>query len=348
MNSIRYPKPLKKGDRVGVCAPSSGVQESMHQIINQSRMMLEKRGYIVAEGETIWTNEKLVSAPAATRTAELMSLFQDESIRAIIPPWGGEFLMEILPHVDWDVLRSIEPKWFMGYSDSSTFAFVYTLLTGYASAHGPNYFEMSATEWDETTTRWTDVLGTSCGESVTQYSSKYYQSSWDGVFRNMQQGFNLDTATEWKCLTSTEGEENEVRFSGRLLGGCMDTLSILIGTPYAPVTDFINNYCKDSGVIWFLESAEMKSTDIYRHLWQMRMNGWFENTNGILFGRPSGYSEPGGFTLTDALSGLADLGIPILYDTDIGHIPPQITLVNGAYSTVSWRNGKGTVKMSFI
>lgn len=35
-----------------------------------------------------------------------------------------------------------------------------------------------------------------------------------------------------------------------------------------------------------------------------------------------------------------ELQIPIIYDIDCGHLPPQITFVNGEYAEVESENGK--------
>jgi muramoyltetrapeptide carboxypeptidase len=92
----------------------------------------------------------------------------------------------------------------------------------------------------------------------------------------------------------------------------------------------------------------MNASDIYRHLWQMKHCGWFENTNGILLGRAAGYSSSKNFELIDALTSIfSEMNIPVIYDVDIGHVPPQITLVNGAFANVAYNDHKGTVTMSF-
>ena len=38
----------------------------------------------------------------------------------------------------------------------------------------------------------------------------------------------------------------------------------------------------------------------------------------------------------------------IIYDVDIGHIPPQITCINGAYGEFEYINGKGILKQKYI
>lgn len=341
---IRYPEPLKPGDAIAVTAPSSGVAEALHERLELSRAALEKRGFTVIEGQALRSDDKCVSASAAVRAEELQRFLADERIGAIIPPWGGEFLMELLPLIDWDRLRHLPPKWVLGYSDISTFTFAYTLLTGHASAHGTNYIDMSGDPPDPVTSMWMEVLGTRTGESVRQVSSERYQSAWDFT----TPGFRLDTPTRWKALGHEQNEGYESRITGRLIGGGLDTLSILLGTPYAPVERFAAEAAADTGLVWYLESCEMDAADLYRHLWQMKACGCFGNTNGVLIGRPASYKPKENFGLTDALHRVFDdLGIPVLYDVDIGHVPPQLTLVNGAYAEIDYRNGTGGVVMTY-
>jgi len=144
----------------------------------------------------------------------------------------------------------------------------------------------------------------------------------------------------WKALDG----KNRHTFEGRMIGGCLDVLCKLFGTKFAPVPAFLEKY-KDDGFIWTLESAEMNAADIYRTLWQMRECGWFRFCNGILFGRPDGYSDAHDFTLTDALnSGLGCLNVPVIYDADIGHIPPQIQIINGSLGKIDFNDGEATIR----
>jgi muramoyltetrapeptide carboxypeptidase LdcA involved in peptidoglycan recycling len=77
----------------------------------------------------------------------------------------------------------------------------------------------------------------------------------------------------------------------------------------------------------------------------MRECGWFRYCSGIIFGRPDGYKDTQDFALTDALrQGLDGLNVPIIYDADIGHIPPQIQIVNGSMGEVEFADGKATVR----
>ncbi|WP_373231034.1 S66 peptidase family protein [Cohnella sp.] len=335
MEKIIYPAALSKGDYIAVTAPSSGVEEGLHNLLMKSKVNLEKLGFTIIEGHTIWTNDKCVSASKEARVDELERYLVEDNIKAVVPPWGGEFLMEILPLIDWALLRNQPPKWILGYSDISTFTFAYTLLTGHATAHGPNYVDIGSEQIDSVTSQWLDVLSTGSNGFIKQYSSMFYRSSWETA---------PDTPTKWKTLGRNSGD---TRFSGRLIGGCLDTLSILVGTPYAPIEHFSSTYCQDEGIVWFLESCEMNAADIYRHLWQMKVCGWFNNTNGVLIGRAAGYLPRKNFELIDALEGVFGvMDIPVIYEVDIGHVPPQVTLINGAQAEIICRDGKGEITLT--
>ncbi|SFK67235.1 Muramoyltetrapeptide carboxypeptidase LdcA (peptidoglycan recycling) [Paenibacillus sp. 1_12] len=343
--SITYPKALVKGDLIAITAPSSGVSEHLHDLLKQAKCAVEEFGYSVVEGNTIWTQYKCVSASKELRALELQNFLLNKHVSAVIPPWGGEFLMEILPLMDWELLKATPPKWILGYSDISTFLFAYTLLTGCATAHGTNYIDLRSAGPGVISSRWVEVLGTGPNETVEQLSSDLYQSSWDFP----KAGFKLDTPTAWKILGNEDDPAYEQLMAGRLIGGCLDTISILIGTPYAPLQAFSEQYCHETGMVWYLESCEMKAADLYRHLWQMKQCGWFENTNGVLIGRPAGYSPTQNFGLQDALHQVFDdRHIPVIYEVDIGHVPPQLTLVNGAFANVSSIAGRGSITMSYI
>lgn len=343
MRNVYYPSNLRYGSKIAISAPSSGVNKDLHPYLEKAIDNVEQRGYETVIGQSVWSNHKCVSVTKEYRAKELNRFLTDESISVIFPPWGGEFLMEVLPLLDWERIKYSKPKWILGYSDISTLAFTYTINTGIASAHGTNLFDLCLPKWDSLTAKWVEVLQMKPGDSLIQNSSAFHQSSWDNF--NLNKGFDLDTQTKWQVLKK---ETSSLNFSGRFLGGCIDTISTLIGTPFDNVNQFISDYCKDSGVIWYLESSNMDAVDLYRHLWQMKMNGWFNFANGILIGRLPNKKEKNNFTLEDSLhESFKDLNIPIIYNVDVGHMPPQITLVNGGLGTVLYKDGGGSIQLSF-
>lgn len=328
---MRYPKLLEKGDTIGVCAPSSGVAPYLHKVLEHAIDNVTKLGYEVMVTESVRNDKKMVSADAKTRAKEFMELYKNKKVKAIIPPYGGEFLMDMLPYLDFEEIAKLDPKWICGYSDITTLLFPFTLICDIATLHGSNFMNMGF--------KSIYPFDLFLYEILSQTKTVQTNSELFGEFNNFgdetEEIYSLDKKTTIIPL----GEFREAKFSGRIIGGCMDVICPLIGTKYAQVTPFLEAYKKD-GFIWTLESCDMNSTEIYRAFWQMRQNGWFAYCNGILIGRPAGYSQQQDFSILDAFRlAFEGMNIPILFGCDIGHIPPQIQLMNGAFATVEYEDG---------
>lgn len=335
---ITYPS-LFQGMTIGVTAPSSGVRKELHPILQQACDRLEGKGYQVVLGETAWTQHKAKSAPAIKRAQEFMEMMHNDNIGLIIPPWGGELLVELLEHLDFG---SIQNKWVLGYSDTSLLLLAITLNTGIATAHGTNIIDLRGEQWDETTAMWETVLSTRSHGEVVQYSSAKYQKEWNHD-NPSPCVFHLMEHTYWKT-TSNE----KVTAQGRLLGGCIDVIRHLIGTPYGDIKQFSKTHINDEPIVWYLENCELTTTDVRRTLVQMKLAGWFDNCACIMFGRSLANHSVDDYTAEDIYIELADeLNVPIVYDIDCGHVPPQITLINGAYAEVKVENGIGQIKQIF-
>lgn len=334
---IRYP--ANTFHTIGITAPSSGVGTEQHSILEQAIARQKQKGFHVITGDTAWTQDLAKSAPAKKRADEFMEMMNNPEIDIIIPPWGGELLIETLEYLDFN---GMQPKWVLGYSDLSLLLLAITLKTGIATAHGTNIVDLRGEKSDETTGRWLAVLKTAAGETVAQSASTHYQKEWNHLELSPVV-FHLTEPTHWKTVSG-----NEETFSGRLLGGCIDVIRHLIGTPYGEVQVFREQYIPGEKLVWYLENCEMSVTDLKRSLTGMKYAGWFENCSGILFGRSAANQAVEGYTVERMYQDLAkDLGLPIAYDIDLGHVPPQITFVNGAYAKIQVANGKGTVIQEF-
>jgi muramoyltetrapeptide carboxypeptidase LdcA involved in peptidoglycan recycling len=332
---MNYPKLLQKGDTIGICAPSSGVSEDLFPRFDKAIANIKAQGYEVVETATVRNRLKCASADPATRAAEFMSLYEDPAVAAIIPPWGGEFLMEILPLLDFERIAALPPKWISGYSDITTLTFPLTINSDIATIHGSNAMNMGGSQIDDSDLRLFEVMS----NIKTMQNSFPNYFGWNQAFANpTKETYTLSEPSTWKLLHG-----NRCRIEGRMIGGCMDTLNVLVGTKYANVPAFLEKY-KSDGFIWTLESCEMTAAEIYRALWQMRENGWFQYCNGVIYGRPAGYSDTRDFTLVDALErGVGGLNVPVIYDADLGHVPPILQIVNGAYGEVEFADGKAVV-----
>ncbi|WP_154973949.1 S66 family peptidase [Priestia megaterium] len=335
---ITYPF-LTSNPTIGVTAPSSGVPKPLHSMFSLSCERMEEKGFSVIPGETVWTQHKAKSASPKNRANELQGMIADENVDIIIPPWGGELLIEILEHLDFTKWKT---KWVLGYSDTSVLLLAITLNTGIATAHGTNFVDLRGEYWDPTTAMWQQVLTTKEGESVAQVSSDSYQTEWQHD-NPSPCVFHLTEQTAWKHT-----ESSDVHIEGRLLGGCIDVIRHLAGTSFGDVKAFREKHIPSEPVIWYFDNCELTTVDLRRSLLQLKLAGWFDNCSGILFGRSSANEPVDFYTAEDVYHDLAsDLDIPVVYDIDCGHLPPQLTLINGAYASVNVERDKGTVVQYF-
>jgi muramoyltetrapeptide carboxypeptidase len=336
---IRYPF-LNEKATIGVTAPSSGVKAELHDLVKLACSRLETKGFKVDCGETVWTQNKAKSSPAQKRAEEFNAMMHNDNIQLIIPPWGGELLIEMLEYLDFEHFNG---KWILGYSDISVLLLAITLKTGIATAHGTNLIDLRGQYSDVTTASWQSVLSTKAGQSILQHSSLNYQKEWNFLDPSPYI-FHLTEPTCWQVYSETK-----TKINGRLLGGCIDVIRHLLGTPYGELQQFQNQMLNDEPILWFFENCELSTTDLRRTLVQMRLAGWFNNCSGVMFGRSSANQTVEDYTIEDVYKELSEeLQIPIVYDIDCGHVPPQITFINGAYAEVTVEDGKGTVTQFFI
>lgn len=326
---IRYPAPLSPGDRVGVTAPSSGVPDELRGRLRVAIDDVRKRGYEVVVGECM-DGSRHLSAPADHRAAELMAMLTDPGIKAVVPPWGGETAIDLLPLLDWDRLRVSDPTWMVGYSDNSTIITPLTLLTGAATLHGNNLMDTPYRVVDGLLS-WLDIVAMPHGTEFTQTSPNRYRAGefddW-AAFPEARE-YELAGVGTWRRLDGADG----VVVEGRLIGGCIETLRNLAGTAYGDVATWTADHAPE-GTLVYVEAAENNAYDICRGLHGMRLAGFFDSANAVLVGRTS---APEGASLTQheaVVDALGSLGVPIIADVECGHVAPFMPIVNGALGRV--------------
>lgn len=343
---MRYPKKLNYGEYIGVTAPSMGLgnTEALLRTENAIRN-LEKKGFKIKETPNVRSMQSIRSSSKEQRAKEFMELWKDEEVKSIIALEGGDFLCEMLEELDFNELSKFPPKWLQGYSDITNLGYVFTLNLDIATIYGPNFKSFGMRNLHQSHENSLKLMA--CKEFI-QNSYEYHEifTGWDDDSKKEKdpyEEYNLTKKVNWLNLN---GEE-KIEFSGRCIGGCLDVIKELIGTKYDNVKEYNQKY-KNDGIIWFVEAFEITSPGLYRTLWQMKNAGYFENCKGIIFGRPLIVKEEYNLTYIDAIKQmLSSLNIPIIIDADIGHLAPQIPIVNGCILEVTSQNGKGSIKNIF-
>ena len=129
---------------------------------------------------------------------------------------------------------------------------------------------------------------------------------------------------------------------GRLIGGCLDTLMHLAGTPYGDVAAL--HASSGDGHIVFLENCGLRPAVVSRALHQLHYAGWFRGIDALLLGRssaPDAKSESALSYIEAVRQAIGHLDFPVLMDVDVWHRAPQMTLVQGAVAKLTWSETDG-------
>ncbi|MBE5806574.1 MAG: LD-carboxypeptidase [Clostridiales bacterium] len=330
-----YPKFLEKGNCIGVPAPSSGAYNELYMKKYENAIKkLKGIGYKTAVSENIKNSLMAKSASAQERAKELNKMMESTNIDLIICAAGGEFLVEILPYVDFEKLVK-NPKFIQGFSDPTGILFPITTKYDIATIYGNNFGDYGVEEYDRSVIDSLEILK---GNLVEQENYEMYEGERIEDVTGLE-GYNFTTAVEWKSL-----DEKNVEISGRIIGGCLDIIAEIAGTKYDGMKDFNEKY-KEDGIILYFDNCELSQEELIRTMWKLNEFDYFKYVKGIVFGRNGVETSCLGYTMDKALkdSVLSNLNIPILYDTDISHKGPCLTIINGAIANIKYSNGKGSI-----
>ncbi len=235
-----------------------------------------------------------VSSPIATRVSDIHEGFTNPEYNVVMASTGGWCSNEILPFLDYDLI-SRYPKPFIGLSDITTLC-----LNLWQKANIPTIYGLNLQLFGKDTPlpdfwQFKEVLA-----NPHQFS-----------------GFTREPIQDSQIYRSG-------RMSGALVGGNLDVMCWLTGTPFAPKIP--------DGAIFFLENDQGSNG----YNWQMELThlkqaGVFENISGLVFGKTGLASL---FKKKSSFKDILDLAIdkykfPVLIEADFGHIPNSISIPLG-------------------
>jgi muramoyltetrapeptide carboxypeptidase len=187
--------PLKKGDTIGVAAPSARFDEKR---LNQGIECLETLGFKVHLPRAIFGEKRYLAGEDASRAAVVNELFTDTDIKGIIAVRGGFGAMRMLDYLDWEMIRK-NPKLVIGFSDATALLMAVIQQTQLAVVHGPNLVSLAHAD-PKTLSSFYNAITEIPGELL------------------IEQGV---------CLVPGKAR-------GKLVGGNMATLTHLTGTSFQP------------------------------------------------------------------------------------------------------------------
>ena len=238
------PKALKRGDTIGVIAPSDCIVGEKREEVLRAREIVEKDGFKVKFAKNLFSDTNGYSATVHEKAEDLNAMFADDEVKMIWCAKGGQNSNSLFEYIDYENIKK-HPKIFCGYSDITSLSNMIREKTGLVTFSGTNFKTIATDETDysykEVIKRFVDG-SLEFGESPTGY-------------RTLQEG-------------SAEGE---------LIGGNLFLTRGMVAGKYS--VDFTDKilFLEELGI-------ETIPSAISNYLYYMRQNGVFDRIRGLWLG----------------------------------------------------------------
>ncbi|MGH7882649.1 MAG: LD-carboxypeptidase, partial [Candidatus Dormibacteraceae bacterium] len=140
----------KPVNEIRVIAPSYYWEPGFEERDGRAKERLEGLGYKVTFGQRLASHYHLGTARVEDRIADFHKAVSDENVKIILAYSGGWSANEMLPLIDWDLVKA-NPKPLVGYSDITVLLNAIYAKTGNIGLLGPDYGALGKeTQWQYT------------------------------------------------------------------------------------------------------------------------------------------------------------------------------------------------------
>ena len=299
------PTKLKKGDAIGVIAPSNYIEKDDLEYINASIALMEASGFKVKFGKYVFENTLGYGTSPEKRAADINWAFKDDEVKAIMCVKGGEDSNTTLDYIDYEMIKN-HPKIICGFSDNTSILNAIHEKTGLVTYHGPTF--KSLTSWET-------------GYAYKQFIKTFVED------------------TESLIMGEPEDEYTTIQVgqtAGELIGGNLSLFTKLVCGKYAVNVQDKILFLEELG---FEAAPEMVNSNIY----YLKQNGVFDRIAGLWIGNyehPSKISLEK--IITNAIGD--EYKFPIIKSNNFGHIDKKIIIPIGTKAEIN-TNEKIKIKL---
>lgn len=141
------PEKLKKGDLIGVVAPSNPIIGDNIEEIQKAKEIIENLGFKVKFATNLFSNTNKYSASAREKAQDINEMFRDSNVKMIWCAKGGENSNSIFEYLDFNLIKQ-NPKIICGYSDITSLTNIITERTGLITYSSTNFKTIATDETD--------------------------------------------------------------------------------------------------------------------------------------------------------------------------------------------------------
>jgi muramoyltetrapeptide carboxypeptidase len=326
---LRRPAAVKPGDIAYIVSPSAGIMQFAPTRVERAKSHLESLGLTVKVAENAAKNSGYVSASIEDRVQDLHDAFSDPDCTLIMASIGGNHSNQIISKLDYELIKA-NPKVFVGYSDNTVLHLALATQAGLQTFYGPCFLNQFG-EYPE----------------VFPFTLEHFQQQimgdHDGAIEasptftdEILDWFTNEDSTRARKLSKNSGHTwwKPGECEGWALLGALPSLNHVLGTQYFP---------DSSGAILFIDVPEGHSmhegqsvSEVDSWMTDLKNAGVLKKVSGVVIGRPYKYTTEMITELQSVILRICDdYNFPILFNTDIGHTDPMLTIPYGAVVKLS-------------
>lgn len=299
------PTKLKKGDTIGVIAPSNYIEKDDLEYINASIALMEASGFKVKFGKYVFEDTLGYGTSPEKRAADINWAFKDDEVKAVMCVKGGEDSNTTLDYIDYEMIKK-HPKIICGFSDNTSILNAIHEKTGLVTYHGPTF--KSLTSWE------------------TGYAYKQFVKTFVEDTRSLIMGEPEDEYTTIQAGQAT----------GELVGGNLSLFTKLVCGKYAVNLQDKILFLEELG---FEAAPEMVNSNIY----YLKQNGVFDRIAGLWIGNYEHPSKVSIEKIIKNAIG-DEYKFPIIKSDNFGHIEKKIIIPIGTKAEIN-TNEKIKIKL---
>lgn len=233
-------KCLTKKGTIGICSPSHLVDHGEFQYILSE---IRKRGFGVREADNLYKDTYGYLAAPEERADDFNQMVADPDVNLIFFG-GGEGGNELLPYIDYDLIRK-NPKQICSYSDGTTLLNAVWALTGLETYYGQTPYLF---------------------KNITQYDEMQFMSH----IVNGEAGEHISNSM-WQVQTAGKAK-------GILVGGYARNFALLLGGRYFPV-DLKKKY-----ILFIEDADNFGVGYVSAMLSHIEQHEFMQSVTGVIFG----------------------------------------------------------------
>ncbi len=187
------PKRLKRGDIIGVVAPSNPVIDENIEEVKKAKEIVENDEFRVLFSKNLFSNTNQYTATAKEKADDINDMFRNKDVKMIWCAKGGNNSNSVFEYLDFELIKQ-NPKIICGYSDITSLTNIIHEKTGLVTFSATN-FKTIAT--DETDYSYKEAINrfVNCSLEFGKEESRY-KTIREGIAEGELVGGNLSLTTQ--------------------------------------------------------------------------------------------------------------------------------------------------------